>query len=74
MQSTLQLVRLQAGMKRIFGQESQGNLEIVTDLGAPLDEVFGVSLESSGVDERKAHSAILRANSLGVTIWKSPEE
>jgi len=73
-QSPLQLVRLQAGMKRILCQKPKGNLEIITDARASLDEVLGVSLESSGVDERITHSAILLASSLGVTIWESPEE
>ena len=72
--SPFQLVRLQAGMKRILCQKPKGNLEVITDPRASLDEVLGVSLESSGVDERITHSAILFASSLGVTISESPEE
>ena len=40
-QSPLQLVRLQAGMKRILCQKPKGNLEIITDPRASLDEVLG---------------------------------
>ncbi|MDE0023719.1 MAG: hypothetical protein OXP69_04820 [Spirochaetaceae bacterium] len=49
-QSHLQLVRLQAGMKRILRQQPEGNLEVITDPRASPDEVLGVPLESSGVD------------------------